>query len=296
MNYLLIDAYNLAHRVHWTHRMLSFEGIPVSCLYGFFSSLSSLKRKFPSHLFIVAWDGGYERRAAESLNAVKSGIIPTGYKANRPKPEDELPPDVEIVHEQIEPLKEALRLARVFQVSVNGVEADDIISTYAKQNELSDGNSIIVTSDKDFLQCLTDKIHIYDSMKSNYWTRKIFIDSYGFEPNLWVDVGSLMGDISDNIISVPGIGEKTAISLIKEYGNIDNVINSLKLMEKRKKKEQAILDYEKRVRLAYSLKKMDIINNLPQPRCANRSSQSLLEWFKQFKFESLYESSIRLTR
>lgn len=276
--------------------MLTYEGMPVSLLYGFFASLASLKKKYPSHLFVVAWDGGYDRRAKEANEAVKKGLIPSGYKANRQKPDEELPPDVEIVHEQIEPLKEALRFARMFQVSVKGVEADDIICTYARQNEASGGSSIIVTSDKDFLQVLTDNIHIHDAMKSTYWTRQEFLSSYGFEPSLWVDVGALMGDKSDNIHGVPGIGEKYATKFVKEYGNLENILKELRNKEKIKKKEQAVLDNEEVLRLAYSLKQMDEIPGLPQPRCAPRKPEPLLEWFKQFNFESLYQYAPRLTR
>lgn len=273
-----------------------YDGIPVSVLYGFFNSLSVLKRKYPEYLFVIAWDGGYERRERESKIAVEKGLIPSAYKENRHKPEEEMPPDVEIIHEQIEPLKEALKLARVFQVRIKGYEADDIINSYAKWNEQNGGHSVIVTSDKDFLQVLTNNIHIFDAMKSIYWTREIFINSYGFEPELWVDVGALMGDRGDNIHSVKGIGEKNAVKYVKEYGKIDNIYENLRKKEKLNKKEILILENEELVRLAYSLKKMDIIPDLPSPKCSPRNPDSLLQWFKQFRFQTLYDKVPRLTR
>ena len=194
MKLLLIDGNNTAHRVHWTHRQLVRDGMPVSLLYGFFRTLISLKKRFPGHLPIIAWDGGYARRLKESEAAVADGIIPTAYKSNRHKmsdPDADIPPDVKCVHEQMPPLKEALKLARVMQVQVDGVEADDLIATYCKTNT---DNNVIITSDHDYYQLIGDNTEIYDDMKTTHWNRKSFVESYGFDPAFWVDVGALMGD------------------------------------------------------------------------------------------------------
>jgi DNA polymerase-1 len=285
---LLIDGNNTAHRVHYTHRHLARDGVCVSLLYGFFRTLVSLKRKYPGHLPVIAWDGGYARRLAESKVAVEEGIIPSHYKANRPRYDDphvDIPPDVLNVHEQMPPLREALKFARCMQIQADGIEADDIICTYTKMN--ATGHNVIITSDHDYYQLINEYTEIYDSMKSTYWTRQSFVDSYGFDPILWVDVGALMGDSGDEIHGVPGIGEVNATKLVKEYGCIDNVLAGLKAKEKRGKKEQAVLDYEKRLKLAYSLKRMDIISDMPSPKAAPKRQEPLAQWFKQFKFDSL---------
>lgn len=295
MKLLLIDGNNTAHRVHWTHRMLSRDGVCVSLLYGFFKTLISLKRRYPDYLPVIAWDGGYARRLAESKIAVAEGIIPTHYKANRPKLDDpnvDIPPDVLNVHEQMPPLREALKLARCMQAQVDGVEADDVICTYCKRNTA--GHNVIITSDHDYYQLINEHTEIFDSMKSTYWTRQAFVEAFGFDPILWVDVGALQGDAGDEIHGVPGIGEVNAAKLVKQYGCIDNVLEGLKAKEKRGKKEQAVLDHEKRLKLAYSLKRMDIISSLPDPRAAPKRPEPLMQWFQQFGFETLKQEVNRL--
>ena len=149
------------------------------------------------------------------------------------------------------------------------------------------GHNVIITSDHDYYQLINEYTEIYDSMKSTYWTRQSFVDAYGFDPILWVDVGALMGDSGDEIHGVPGIGEVNATKLVKEYGCIDNVLAGLRAKEKRGKKEQAVLDHEKRLKLAYSLKRMDIIENIPSPKAAPKRPEPLMLWFQQMKFDSL---------
>jgi len=295
MNLLLIDGNNLAFRVHWTHKKLTSKGVPVSLLYGFFRSLVALRKKFPNYFPVVAWDGVYDRRLAESKIAVEEGLIPSEYKANRKRePDEALPPDIQCMFEQLPVLKEGLKFARVMQVTRKGVEADDIIYTYAKYNDENGGLNVIVTSDQDYYQVLSENTHVYDAMKTNYWTRKVFIENFGFEPALWVDVGALAGDSSDNIHGVPGVGEKWAVKFVKEYGDVDCVLSGLSCKEKRKKKEQAVLDNEKRLRVARSLKKMDKIDALPGLKCAPRKAEPLLQWFDQFRFETLKPDAWRL--
>lgn len=291
MKLLLIDGNNLAFRVHWTHRNLTYNKMSVSLLYGFFRSLISLKKQFPDHFFIIAWDGGYERRLKESEEAVSKGIIKSSYKANR-REVKEIDPLIANMFEQMQPLREALQLVKVLQITVKGCEGDDIINTYVKNNK--DDENLIVTSDKDFYQLLSDKTSIYDAMKSNLWTRKNFIDGYGFEPELWVDVGALMGDKGDNIIGVNGIGEVWATKLVKEFGNIDQIFIGLKNKTKLSAKEKLVLENTEVIYLAKSLKKMDYIENIPAIKMAPRNVNSITQWMKQFKFDSLLSEAWRL--
>lgn len=290
MKLLLIDANNLAFRVHWTHRRLVYNTMPVGLLFGFFRSLISFKRNFPEHQFVIAWDGGYKRRLEESEKAVEQGMIKSSYKANR-REMKELDPMIANVFEQMQPLQEALKLFRVLQVTVKGFEADDVIYSYVKKNK--DGENLVVTTDKDYYQLIGENTSVYDAMKNNLWTKKVFMDSYGFEPELWVDVGALSGDSGDNIISVNGIGEKTAVKLVKEFGNIDQIFDGL---EKRKinKKEQSILHSKPLIRLAKSLKQMDIVDNIPDVKIAPRNETAITELFGQYGFESIITEGWRL--
>ena len=170
MKLLLIDGNNLAFRVYWTHRRLVYNTMPVGLLFGFFKSLISLKKSFSDYNFVIAWDGGYERRLKESEEAVEKGMIASTYKANRR--DGDIDPEIAIMFEQMPTLKEALQFSRVLQITIDGFEADDVIYSYSKNNK--DGENLVITSDKDYYQMISDNTSIYDSMKSTLWTRKIF--------------------------------------------------------------------------------------------------------------------------
>ena len=295
MNLLLIDGNNLAHRVHWTHKHLSRDNMPVSVLYGFFRSLVGLKRKFPDRMVVVAWDGGYTRRLDESRQAMAKGLIPSVYKSNRPKfgdPDADIPPHIQNIHIQMPSLKEALKFARVMQVYVDGVEADDVICTYCATNP--DGNAVVVTSDHDYYQIITKRVAVYDAMKQDFWTYEKFTEEYGFEPRLWVDVGAMAGDTSDEIHGVPGIGEVYATKFVKQYGDIDSILAGLRAKVKLSAKETLVIEHEERMRVAKSLKAMDCITGIPAPKVAPRKPAPLIEWFKQMKFDSLAHEAWRL--
>lgn len=293
---LLIDANNLAFRVHWTNKRLTHNGMSVSLLYGFIRSLVSFRRRFSDYFPIVVWDSSSSRRKKEASVAVENKIIPSGYKSNRiNKDNEDLDPMLESLFQQMVPLKEGLKLCRVLQVYVDGYEADDVIYSYSKNNSLNGIETLIVTSDKDYYQILKyPNVVLYDAMKSVYWTKEVFIDSYGLDPSFWVDVGALSGDKSDNIFGIPGIGEVTALGLVKEHGNIDGIITALNSKEKRKKKEQNVLDYKDRLYLAKSLKQMDYVENLPNYKCSPKNIEPLIEWLKSFNFVSIEPEAWRL--
>jgi DNA polymerase-1 len=285
---LLIDGNNLAFRVAWTHRDLSYMGTPVAVLFGVFKSLIRFKKEFPEHFIVFVWDAGHDRRDVESARGVQAGIIESAYKANR-HAEEETPPEVEAVLQQIAMLREeALPLVKVLQAEVAGCEADDVAYTYAMNNLEAGGQTVIVTSDKDYYQLLGKGITVYDAMKDEVWNRTKFVEEFGFEPELWVDAGALMGDKGDNIHGVPGIGPVNACNLIRTFGTYDKVIEGLRAKEKRGKKEDAVLQHVDRVRLAYSLKKMDRVPFVPRLRYHGTYDAKVVEeFFLRFRFASL---------
>ncbi len=285
---LLIDGNNLAFRVAWAHRELSYQGTPVAVLFGFFKSLIRFKRDFPEYFVVVLWDAGHRRRDEESAKGVQAGIIESTYKANRHS-EEETPPEVQMVFDQITMLREEmLPLVKVLQVTMDGCEADDIAYTYAMNNIEAGGRTVIVTSDKDYYQLLGKGVTVFDAMKNETWNHKKFVEEFGFEPELWVDCGALMGDKGDNIHGVPGIGPVNACKLIREFGTYDKVIEGVRAKTKRGKKEQAILDHVERIKLAYSLKKMDLIPFVPRLRYPGKYDPKVIEeFFLRFRFVSL---------
>lgn len=288
-NLLIIDAYNLAFRIAFNRTQLSWQNKNTSLVFGFLKSLGKLMHTYEGYFPVLIWDSGHERRDRESEEGVRKGIIPEKYKANRKHDsEDEKALDV---MEQIEELRQDfLPHVHALQAIVKGYEADDLACSYSRQNG---GRTLIVTSDKDYYQLLSPKTEILDCMKDQIFTDKWFFETYGFEPRLWVDCGALMGDVGDNIFGVPGVGEKTACKLIREYGAFDKVIEALKNKEKRSKIEETIINNEERVKLAYSLKRMDEIEKLPKLRCPCGDPKKLEELFESHGFVTLVPYSNR---
>jgi len=293
-NLLLIDGNNMAHRVFWTCKNLSYNGKSVSLLYGFFRSLIGLKKDFPEHFTVIAWDSKSERRMRESKEGVEKGIIPSEYKANRIKsPEEE---DVfKEMHEQMGLLRDGLNLAKVLQVRVDGYEADDVLYTYALQNDEAGGETVIVTSDKDYYQLLRPRIKIFDAMNQEMWTEERFIAESGYEPSKWVEAGAICGDKSDNIFGVSGWGQITANKYLIKYGSLAGIKTALQSQEKKSKKEIDFLASADRLQLALSLKQMDRVPCVPRLRTRGPYDRKKIEeFFIGFGFASLIKDTGRL--
>ena len=348
MHYLLIDGNNLGIRAAFANDyMTNSEGVSSGAHYGFFNSLINLKNKFPDHQMLVVWDSSSKRRKQESKEAVEKSIIKEAYKENRKKGEISKP--LADWFETSHHLKNALGTTGIPQITVSGYEADDVIASYCEILK-KDHEIMIVTSDKDFYQLLDDNVVVWDGMKEDYVTKESFIEENGINPEQHVHVGALMGDAGDNIFGVPGWGEKTAVSSIKEKGSWEKLVEELekqfadasklfdsvtneefvelasKKTPKKKtdsdekvrrllypeiyegqpylgllkgfdqnkvkisKKEVMLLLFKDRVKLAFSLKKMDKdISELPEIKPLERDKKKLLEYFAYYDIVSLIE-------
>jgi len=305
---LLIDGNNMCHRVFWAKRkgkggnagLLSYKGREVDVLYGFFRQLIHLNKKYPDYFPVVAWDRGYARRLAESQAAVEQGIVPSAYKQPRKEAQEEKKDDEEYqsLMEQMEQVADSLKFVKCLQVAMDGFEADDIIFTYARTYADWGGKSVVVSTDKDFFQVIDDSTVIYDAMRKEVWTRERFEMEFGFPPHLWVDAGAIMGEVGkskDNIFGVDGWGPKTAYAYVREHGNVDAIIAALQEKKKRGKREETFLEQIPRLRLAKSLKQMDIIPNVPKPRVLRHTSEEeLKQFFIDWGFVSLMKEAVRL--
>jgi len=140
------------------------------------------------------------------------------YKANRPAVPEEL-------IAQIEPLHDLIRAMGFPLIMVEGVEADDVIATLALQARTQGLTTVIVTSDKDFAQLVDERVTLLDTMKNMVMDREGVIAKFGVPPERIVDYLTLMGDSSDNVPGVPGVGPKTAVKWISEYGSLDELIS-----------------------------------------------------------------------
>ena len=225
MKYLLIDGNNLGCRCAFANQNLrTTTNFSTSVHFGFFQSLLTLKKKFSDRQFLIAWDSKSKRRMQESIKAKESGLVPEAYKENRSKKEQ--PQAMKDFLEQSPVLKRALEYTGIPQVCYEGYEADDVIASYAfALGSNSDNDVLILTSDADYNQLLTNNVSIYDGMKMLLKTKDTFIAENSITPEQFVDVGALMGDDSDNIFGVPGCGDTKAFAKIREFGTYNGVID-----------------------------------------------------------------------
>lgn len=216
---LLIDGMALLFRSFYAtalnnYYMVNSKGVPTNALYGFVKHLLSANNKFsPTHI-IVCWDleGGTFRKEIFSQ-----------YKANRTEPPQELIPQFSLAQQLVSSFD-------IPNVGVPGYEADDCIGTLI-ENINEEAKVTVVTGDKDLLQLINNntEVALIDKGIGNYriYSSDRFFQEYDLSPAQFSDVKALMGDSSDNYSGVRGIGEKTALKLIREYDSLDGVLNNL---------------------------------------------------------------------
>lgn len=210
----LIDGNSLLFRAYYgVHsRLTRADGTPTGAVYGFFNMiLPILASAKPDDAFICVFDA--------SRITFRQDIYPD-YKMNRTT----TPADL-IAQGQM--IQSGLMSLGMPVLCVPGVEADDVIATLARQNCTSTNATRIITSDKDLMQLVSDCVFLYDGMKNREIRTDAVLEKFGVKPHQVIDVQSLMGDSSDNVPGVPGIGPKKAAELINQFGNLDNLYANL---------------------------------------------------------------------
>lgn len=211
----LLDAYALIYRAYYgliKNPRINSKGVNTSAIFGFVNTLEEVLRKEnPSHIAVGFDPAGptFRHEAYEQ------------YKAQR----EETP---EVIRQSVPVIKEIIRAYRIPIVEVAGYEADDVIGTLAKQAEQAGFDTYMMTPDKDYGQLVSPHIFIYKPLfGGNFEVRGVseVTGKYGIErPEQVIDILGLMGDASDNIPGCPGIGEKTAMKLVQEFGSIENLL------------------------------------------------------------------------
>ena len=208
----LVDGSYYIYRAYYALRNLSnSKGFPTNGLYGFVGMLKKLFDDFSPEYLIVTFDprGG----------SFRNELYPA-YKANRDAPPEDLTPQMPL-------FRDIVRAYNIPCVELPGYEADDVLGTLGSKAQREDFDVVIVTGDKDLYQLVTDRLSLYDTMRD----RRIGVDEvkgkFNVAPPQVPDVLGLMGDTSDNIPGVRGVGEKTAGKLIAKYGSIEAVLESL---------------------------------------------------------------------
>ncbi|KFA96815.1 DNA polymerase I [Vibrio sp. ER1A] len=239
---ILIDGSSYLYRAfHAYPETMSNGEIPTNAVYGVVNMLRSMMRQFASERIAVVFDA--------KGKTFRDDMYPE-YKANRPPMPDDL-------RCQIEPLHNVIRAMGLPLICVPGVEADDVIGTLAHQASLAGMPVLISTGDKDMAQLVDDNVTLINTMTNVVMDREGVVEKFGIPPELIIDYLALMGDKVDNILGVPGVGDKTATALLQGIGGIKDLYERLddiaplgfrgsKTMAKKltEHKDNAVLSYE----------------------------------------------------
>lgn len=216
MRLLLVDGHYYLYRSFYAIRGLrNSRGEPTNAIYGYAKALRKMFADLEPDLAAIVWDSGLPARRT---------ILQPDYKQNRTAMPDDLRP-------QEEWLQENISLFGPASVSAENTEADDLIASYARAAAAEGVEVIIATNDKDILQLTCETIRIYSTAKTDAGQEGFRLlgtpevqQKWGVSPSRIADVLALTGDSSDNIPGVPGVGSKTAVSLITAYGSVENLL------------------------------------------------------------------------
>jgi len=278
---LVIDGNSLAHRAFHAIPLLSTtQGVVTNAVYGFTNMLLKVLAEHPARFVVVCFDKGKITFRHDDYEQ---------YKATRKATPDEL-------RTQFPLIKEFLGAMRIPVLEWEGYEADDLIGTIIREAQKEKITSIIVTGDQDALQLVSPTTRVLLTRKGiteleEYTEGKVW-DRFGVTPAQFTDFKGLVGDQSDNIPGVPGIGAKTAAALLKDYGSLENLIDHAPELPERYREKiqqfagQALLSK----RLATIRQDAPLTIDLPGCRWEGPDHQELLNFFRKMEFKSLLRS------
>lgn len=279
---MLIDGNSLLYRAFYALPLLhNSEGIYTNGVYGFLTMFNRITtEEKPSHI-LVAFD--------KDRKTFRSDLY-AEYKANRSSPPDEL-------RGQFQLLRDVLLALNVDYIEYAGYEADDIIGTFSKKAELDNYETIILTGDKDALQLVSDNVSVLMTRKGitdiELYNPDKVLEKWEVTPEQMIEVKALMGDNSDNIPGVPGVGVKTAIKLIKEYGNLENVYDNLDEIKGQKLKER-LTEHKEQAFLSRKLatieRDISIDNKLDDFIVKEPNYEILISLYKKLEFNNFLKS------
>jgi DNA polymerase-1 len=254
------------------------DGLPVGAVAGFSNMLYKLLNDMadehdPTHLAVI-FD--------KSEKTFRTELYPD-YKAHRPDPPEDLRPQFPLI-------REATRAFNVASIEMDGFEADDIIASYARAVEDLGGEVVIISSDKDLMQLVSDRVSLFDTMKDRRIGRAEVIEKFGVPPEKVIEVQALAGDSVDNVPGVPGIGVKTAAQLIEEYGDLETLLSRAGEIKQQKRREN-LIEHADKARISKELVTLKSDIALPEPLDALKmpkiEKEKVLEFLDRMEFASL---------
>ncbi|MBI5098458.1 MAG: DNA polymerase I [Nitrospirae bacterium] len=271
----LIDGNSYLYRAFYAIRNLSSsDGFPTNAIFGFTNMIMKILREKNPDYFAIVFDSPETTKRHEAYEA---------YKAHRPG----MPDDLKI---QIPFIKEIVNAFKIMSIEKPGYEADDILGAIAKEAETEGLDVYIVTGDKDMCQVVSPRIRLYDTMKEKITEEKDVIERFGVEPSRFPEIIALMGDASDNIPGARGIGEKTAVKLLQEFGSLDRLLKDCSQI-KNAKAQKAVSEDIENIKLSRELATIHPEVPLDVPVKELKQGEPdwalLLEFFRKFNFSSL---------
>jgi DNA polymerase-1 len=236
MRLLLVDGHYYLYRSFYAIRGLkNSRGEPTNAIYGFIKAIRKMLADVKPDRAAVIWDCGLPARRVE---------LQPAYKQNRTSMPDDLCP-------QEDWLQEKITLLGVASLYVQNTEADDLIASYARAAHRDGADVVIATNDKDILQTVSSSIHIYSTLKTDIKEGSFALlgpdevrGKWGVNASQIADVLTLTGDASDNIPGVPGIGDKTAVSLINQHDSIEKILANPAIIENPRLREKITTNRE----------------------------------------------------
>ena len=279
MNIIIIDGNSLINRAYYALQrpMITKSGLYTHGVYGFLNMLNKINTDYKPNYMVVAFD-----RKAPTFRHLEYAE----YKAGRKK----MPPELAM---QLPLLKEVLDAMKIKMLEMDGFEADDIIGTIAKNAEINGLQPLIITGDKDELQLATKITKVLITKKGisefDLYDEAAMIEKYGFTPEQFIDYKGLMGDQSDNIPGIPGVGEKTAQKLIMEFGSISELIANTDKITNKNLKEKI----EENAQIAIMSRRLATINtqvpieiNFEEFKVETPNYDTLIELYIKLEFNS----------
>ena len=287
-HFYLIDGSGYIFRAYYALPPLTrkSDGLPVGAVSGFCNMLFKLledskskdNKDKPTH-FAVIFDSARKNFRNE---------IYSDYKGNRSDAPDDLIP-------QFEYIRKSVLAFNLPSIELLNYEADDLIATYVEQILEKGAKATIVSSDKDLMQLYKKNVRIYDPMKNKFINEEDVNKKFGVKADKVIDVQALAGDSTDNVPGVPGIGVKTAAELIKEYGDLENLLKNAKKIKQNKRRETLIENKDKAIiskKLVTLKKDVPVKNQIEEFVLKDIDREKLYNFLREMEFNRLLSSAI----
>lgn len=270
----LIDVSSMFFRAFFAIRQLtSPKGMPVNAIYGFISMITKLmKEEKPDYMVFC-----YDRKEPSFRHDMY-----TEYKAHR----TEMPEDLAV---QIPYIKQLADIMGIPAVEVPSYEADDIIGTLTKVGKKHGVEVVIVSGDKDFGQLIEDGVILYDTMKDHKYTSQGVFEKWGVRPDQFIDYLAIVGDTSDNVPGVKGVGEKGAIKLLEQFKSLEDIYENIDKVESKSVK-QKLIDAKEMALLSKKLvtiaTEIPVDHDLEVYKLRPRKDDELRAFLREFNFKT----------